>query len=63
MLSESKLPQWQHPVASSEALNLLYWAMHAVTYQHIAMAIKTACNIGVFFSLLFVCLLPWRPLG
>ncbi len=48
MLSEIILAQWQHPVASSEALDLLHWAMHAVTYRRIAMAIKTVTFLGVF---------------
>jgi hypothetical protein len=36
--------------------------MCTVTYRRIAMAIKTATFLGVFVDL-FVCLLPWRPLG
>ncbi len=48
MLSGIILAQWRHPVASSEALDLLHWAMHAVTYRHIAMAIKMASFAGVF---------------
>ncbi len=42
------LARWWHPVASSEALNLFYWAMCAVTYRRIAMAIKMAIFAGVF---------------
>jgi hypothetical protein len=42
------LAQWRRPVASSEALDLLHWAMHAVTYRRIAMAIKMASFAGVF---------------
>jgi hypothetical protein len=50
------LTQWRHPVASSEALDLLHWAIHVVTYWHIAMAIKTACFLGVFVDCcLFAC--------
>jgi hypothetical protein len=41
MLSDIILAQWWRPVASSEALDLLHWAMHAVTYRGIAIAIKT----------------------
>ncbi len=48
MLSDIILAQWQHPVASSEALDLLHWAMCAVTYRRIAMAIKMATFEGVF---------------
>jgi hypothetical protein len=35
-------------VASSEALDLLHWAMCTVTYRRIAMAIKMASFVGVF---------------
>jgi hypothetical protein len=42
------LARWQRLVASTKALNLLYWAMCAVTYRRIAMAIKTASFLGVF---------------
>jgi hypothetical protein len=47
-LSAAILAQWQRPVASNKALNLLHWAMCAVTYQRIAMTIKTASVLGVF---------------
>ena len=50
MLSDIILARWWHPVASSEALDLLHWATHAVTYWRIAMAIKTATFLGVFFD-------------
>jgi hypothetical protein len=56
MLSDIILAQWQRPVASSEALDLLHWVMHAVTYGCIAMAIKTATFLGVFVDCcLFAC--------
>ena len=56
MLSDIILAQWRHPVASSEALDLLHWAMRAVTYRRIAMAIKTATFLGVFVDCcLFAC--------
>jgi hypothetical protein len=56
MLSDIILAQWGRPVASSEALDLLYWAMRAVTYRRIAMAIKTAIFLGVFVDCcLFAC--------
>jgi hypothetical protein len=43
-------------VSSSEAQELLHQAMCAVTYQHIAMAIKTATFLGVFVDCcLFAC--------
>jgi hypothetical protein len=50
------LAQWQHLVASNKALNLLHWAMCAVTYRRIAMANKTASFLGVFVDCcLFAC--------
>ncbi len=56
MLSNIILAQWRCSVASSEALNLLHWAMHAVTYWHIASAIKTATFLGIFVDCcLFAC--------
>ncbi len=42
------LAQWWRPVASSEALDLLHWAMCAVTYRRIAMAIEMAIFARVF---------------
>jgi hypothetical protein len=42
------LARWRHPVASSEALDLLNWAMCMVMYRRIAMAIKMASFAGVF---------------
>jgi hypothetical protein len=48
------LAQWRRPVASSEALDLLHWAMRAVTYRRIAMAIKTATFY--VYLLIVVCL-------
>jgi hypothetical protein len=53
-LSEQVLAQWWHPLPSSEALNLLYWAMHTVLYRRIAMAIETASKVGVLFDCCFV---------
>jgi hypothetical protein len=49
------LTRWWRPVASSEALDLLHWAMDAFTYRRIAMAIETASFVGVFDD---CCLLP-----
>ncbi len=53
MLLDLILTQWQHPVASSKALDLLHWGMHAVTYQCIAMAIETASFL--VYLLIVVC--------
>jgi hypothetical protein len=56
MLLDIILARWRRPVASSEALDLLHQAMHAVTYRRIAMAIKTATFLGVFVDCcLFAC--------
>jgi hypothetical protein len=44
------LARWWHPVASSEALDLLYWAMRVVSYCCIAMAINMARKVGVLFD-------------
>ncbi len=56
ILSDIILAQWQRPVDSSEALDLLHWAIHAVTYRHIAMAIKMGCFLRVFIECcLFAC--------
>ncbi len=43
------LDQWQHPVASSEALDVLYRAMRPVSYRCIAMAIEIAIDSPAFF--------------
>ncbi len=50
-------------MASSEALDLLNWEMHVVTYRHITMAIGMARKVLGFVSSLFCLLLPWRPPG
>jgi hypothetical protein len=56
MLSDIILAQWRHPVVSSEAMDLLYRAMRAVTYRHITMAIEKAGFVGVFVDCcLFAC--------
>jgi hypothetical protein len=60
MLLEQVLAQWWHLVASSEALDLLHWAMHAVSYRRIAMAIKTASFVGVIVD---CCLFAYCPGG
>jgi hypothetical protein len=56
MLLAAILARWQHPVVSTKALDLLDWGMLAVTYQRIAMAIKTASKVGVVVHrCLFAC--------
>ncbi len=55
-LLAATLARWRCLVASNKALNLLHWAMCAVTYRRIAMAIETASFLGVFVdSCLFAC--------
>jgi hypothetical protein len=44
------LAQLRHPIASIEALDLLYWAMHPTSYCHICMAIKIASDLPTFFD-------------
>ncbi len=63
MLSDIILARWQQPVASSEALDLLHWAMRAVTYWRIAMAIKTATFLGVFVDCCLFACCPGSRLG
>ncbi len=56
MSSDIILAQWWRPVASSKALDLLHWAMCAVTHRRLAMAIKTVSFVGVFVDCcLFAC--------
>jgi hypothetical protein len=43
------LARWRHPVASSEALDMLYRAMHPVSYRCITMAIEIAIDSPAFF--------------
>jgi hypothetical protein len=42
------LTQWQYPVASSEALNVLYWTMCPASYRCITMAIEIASDLPSF---------------
>ena len=41
--------QWQHPDASSEALDVLHWAMHPALHRRTYMVIKVASNLPAFF--------------
>jgi len=43
------LDQLWHPVASSEALDVLHWAMHPTLYRSIRMAIKIPSDLPEFF--------------
>ncbi len=42
------LARWQHPVAPSEALDVLYWAMRPASYRRIRMAIEITSNLPAF---------------
>jgi hypothetical protein len=46
------LTQWQHPVASSEALDVFHWVMHPVSYRRIRMANEIASNLPEFFNVI-----------
>ncbi len=43
------LARWLHPVASSEALDVLYQAMCPASYRCIAMAIEIVVDLPAFF--------------
>jgi hypothetical protein len=43
------LAQWRHPVASSEALDVLHRAMCPMSYRRICMAIEIANDLPAFF--------------
>jgi hypothetical protein len=46
------LNQWRHPVASSEALDVLHWAIHPSSYCLICMATKIASDLTAFFIII-----------
>ncbi len=48
-ITAQALAQWQHPVASSEDLDVLHWAMHPALHCRICMVIEVASNLPVFF--------------
>jgi hypothetical protein len=58
MLLDIISAQWRHPVASTEALDLLYWAMQGVMYRRIAITIEMASKASVCFCHCFVCCCP-----
>jgi len=43
------LAWWRHPVASSEALDVIHWAMPPTSYRCIAMAIEIVVDLPAFF--------------
>ena len=46
--TERVVAQWQHPVASGEALVMLHRAMPSVSHQRTVMAVEMACDGGAF---------------
>ena len=43
------LAQWQHPLASSEALDVLHWAMRPASHRHIRMVVEIVVNLPACF--------------
>jgi hypothetical protein len=43
------LTRWRHPVASSEALDVLHRVMFPASYRRVCMAIEIASNLPTFF--------------
>jgi hypothetical protein len=43
------LAQWRHPVASSEARDVLHWAMGPALYRRIRMVINITSTFPAFF--------------
>jgi hypothetical protein len=58
LLSAAIFAQWQHSVASSKLLDLLYWAMHTVSYRRTATAIKMTSKVGALFHCGYVSCRP-----
>ncbi len=55
--------QWWCPVASSEALDLLHWSMHALLYQRTATTIKMTSKVSRCFCHCFICCCLGSPCG
>jgi hypothetical protein len=51
------LARWLHPVASSEAPDVLHWEMCPALYRRIRMAIEIASDLPAFFVVVYT-LLP-----
>jgi hypothetical protein len=43
------LAQWQRPLASSEALVVLHWAMRPALHRRIRMVVEIVVNLPAFF--------------
>ena len=52
------LARWQHPVAPSEALDVLYQAMRPASYRRIPMAIEIASDSPAFVVVAYSLLPP-----
>jgi hypothetical protein len=50
-----ELAQWWHPVVSSEALDVLHWAMRPAWQRRIRMVIEIVVHLPAFF----VALISW----
>jgi hypothetical protein len=46
------LARWRLPVASSEALDVLYSAMCPTSYRRVCMAIEITSNLPTFFGVI-----------
>jgi len=44
-----ELTQWQHPLASSEALAVLHWAMRPASHRGIRMVVEIVVEFPEFF--------------
>jgi hypothetical protein len=52
------LAQWQRPVPSTKALDLLDWVIHAVLYWCTTTAIEIAIKVGLFCCCPVICCCP-----
>ena len=43
------LARWRHPLASSEALVVLHWAMRPASHRRIRMVVKIVVDLPAFF--------------
>jgi hypothetical protein len=46
------LARWQHPLASSEALDVLHRAMRPASHRRIRMVVEIVINLPAFFVVL-----------
>ncbi len=46
------LTQWRHPVASSEARDVIHWAMRPALYRRIRMVIEITSTFPAFFVII-----------